>query len=81
MMVVMLVALVANLATGVGLGGDRVLVVVSKWGQQVVMGAAVALSGCARRAPAADRAAWLVLTAGWRPGRPAISTGRLPVRA
>jgi diguanylate cyclase len=62
-MVVMLVALAANLATGVGLGGDRVLVVVSKWGQNVVLVAAVALCGLRAARPAADRAAWTVLTA------------------
>ena len=61
--VVMLVGLLANLATGLGLGGDRLLVVVSKWGQNVVLVAAVALCGLRAARPAADRAAWVVLTA------------------
>ena len=50
--VVMLLALAANLATGLGLGGESALPVVSKWGQNVVLVAAVALCGSARRAPA-----------------------------
>ncbi|HYM58844.1 MAG TPA: EAL domain-containing protein [Solirubrobacteraceae bacterium] len=61
--VVMLVALVANLATGLGLGGDGMLVVVSKWGQNVVLVAAVALCGLRASLPGADRAAWTALTA------------------
>ena len=61
--VVMLVALAANLATGLGLGGDTVLVVVSKWGQNVVLIAAVALCGLRAARPGADRVAWMVLTA------------------
>jgi diguanylate cyclase (GGDEF)-like protein len=61
--VVMLLALAANLATGLGLGGDAVLTVVSKWGQNVVLVAAVALCGLRAARPGADRVAWMVLTA------------------
>src|SRR4051812_3145737 len=60
---VMLVALAANLATGLGLGGDGLLVVVSKWGQNVVLVAAVALCGLRAARPGADRVAWMLLTA------------------
>ena len=61
--VVMLVALVANLATGLGLGSDGVVVVVSKWGQNLVLVAVIALCGLRAVRPAADRAAWVMLTA------------------
>jgi diguanylate cyclase (GGDEF)-like protein len=61
--VVMLLALAANLATGLGLGGESALPVVSKWGQNVVLVAAVALCWLRAARPGADRVAWMVLTA------------------
>ena len=61
--VLMLVALAANLATGLGLGGQDMLLVVSKWGQNVVLVGAVALCGLRARRRGPDRAAWAALTA------------------
>jgi diguanylate cyclase len=62
---VLLLSLAVHLAyTALGLGAGSALVdtVVNRWGQQVVMGAAVALCALRVRREDPDRATWLALT-------------------
>jgi diguanylate cyclase (GGDEF)-like protein len=60
--VVILLALAVNVASTVlGLGSEAIA---NEWGQQVVLGAAVALCGLRWFAGGADRGAWVALTVG-----------------
>ena len=62
---VLLLSLAAHLtytALGVGAGSAAVDTVVNRWGQQLVMGAAVALCALRVRRGDPDRATWLALT-------------------
>jgi diguanylate cyclase len=64
---VLLLSLAVHLAytaLGVGAGSALVDTIVNRWGQQVVMGAAVALCALRVRRGDPDRAAWLALAVG-----------------
>ncbi len=59
-----LAAHLAYTALGIGAGSQVADTIVNRWGQQVVMGAAVALCALRVRRGDPDRRAWLALTAG-----------------